>query len=443
MKLRIEKAVYGGAGLGRVSSEDASSDASIATEMQGKTIFVPHTLPGELVECEIIDDRRSFANARLTKVLEAAAQRIAPGCEYFPRCGGCQYQHASYEAQFSIKRSILAETLSRAGMNIDAAAIERLDSGPWQYRNRIRLHIRFGDFALCYREASSHRDVPVDHCPIAAPLLQLAIKAFTSAAESCGLDAGIFDEAEFFTNDAEDTLLLSLWTTRGNDATRALPLLCETLAEHLPLLKGSLLFQTQSQKGQGRQQASWGKPELTYTVNRHRYRVSAGSFFQINRLLIPQLLDRVAAVRGQVAWDLFAGVGLFAVSLAGHFEQVIAVEQAASSVRDLGHNLQGKQHRVIASSTLDFLKAEAKKINRKAPDLVIVDPPRAGLGKDVTALLSQIGPTAITYISCDPATLARDLQQLLHSGYQLRKTTLVDLFPQTAHLETIAELTRG
>ncbi len=438
MRLRIEKAVYGGAGLGHVGTDDPSVEVAL----QGKTIFVPHTLPGELVECEVVEDKRSFANARLTKVLEPVTQRVVPGCEYFSRCGGCQYQHANYESQLAIKRDILAETLSRAGMAIEASAIDTLHGEPWQYRNRVRLHIRFGDCALCYRETSSHRDVVVDHCPIASPLLQQAIKAFPEAAQSCGIDAGIFDEAEFFTNDAEDTLLLSLWTTRGSDATRALPILCEALQEQLPLLSGGVLFQSESQKGQGRQQASWGNPELTYTVGQHRYRVNAASFFQGNRFLVPQLVERVTAGRkGQTAWDLFAGAGLFSVPLSHSYESVTAVEQAASSVRDLRHNLQGKQHRILASSTLDFLKAQMKTAT-KAPDLVVVDPPRAGLGKDVATLLSQIGPAAITYISCDPATLARDVQQLLHSGYQLRKTTLVDLFPQTYHLETIAELTR-
>ena len=443
MKLRIEKAVYGGAGLGHVSSDDPSTAAAL----QGKTVFVPHTLPGEVIECEITEDKRSFAHARLTKILEAVPGRITPGCEYFSRCGGCQYQHASYEAQLSIKRDILAETLSRAGADIEVSAIDTLRSEPWQYRNRVRLHIRFGDFALGYREAASHREVLVGHCPIAAPLLQEAIRAFPEAAQSCGIDAGVFDEAEFFTNDAEDTLLVSLWTTHGSDATRALPIFCESLQEHLQTLSGGTLFQSESQKGQGRQQASWGNPELAYRVGQHRYRVNAASFFQVNRFLVPQLVEHVTTnKKGQAAWDLFAGAGLFSVPLSHHYESVTAVEQAASSVRDLRQNLQGKQHRSVASSTLDFLKAQAGHLKSgtatRAPDLVVVDPPRAGLGKDVTALLSQIGPAAITYISCDPATLARDVQQLLHSGYQLRKTTLVDLFPQTYHLETIAELTR-
>jgi len=431
MKLRIDKAVYGGAGLGRV--EDAASP------LAGKTIFVPRTLPGELVECEITEDRKSFANARLIRVIEAAATRVAPGCEYFPVCGGCQYQHASYDGQVAMKRDILAETMERAGIVIPS--IDILDSKPWLYRNRIRLQIRFGDSALCYREAASHRAVPVDHCPITAPVLQSIVKAFPAIAEATGLAPGLFDEVEFLTNDAESALLLSLWTTQSAAATRAFPVLCDALREEFPVLTGGLLFQSESQKGQGRQQASWGAPELHYTVNEVSYRVSAGSFFQVNRYLVAEMVSRVVAGKqGKIAWDLFAGVGLFALPLASVYESVVAVEAAPSSVRDLRHNLNGQMHRVVASTTLDFLKQQGRDKSSKKPDLVVVDPPRAGLGKDISGMLSQIGPREIIYVSCDPSTLARDLQSLLHSGYQLENVALVDLFPETYHLETIVEL---
>jgi 23S rRNA (uracil1939-C5)-methyltransferase len=437
MKLRIEKAVYGGAGLGRVPQDAAFG------ELAGKTVFVPLTLPGELVDCEIIEDRRSFANARLVQVIEAAAERVAPPCQYFPVCGGCHYQQASYAAQLAMKRTILAETLAHAGVPLAADSIATLAGEPLQYRNRIRLHIRFGDFALCYREAGSHRDVAVDYCPIATPLLQQAFRVFPETALGTGLASGLFDEVELFTNAEEDALLLSLWTTQGAAATRALAILCEALVEALPQLRGALLFQVETQKGQGRQQAAWGEPQLTYRVHEHGYRVSAGSFFQVNRFVLPALLPHVLSDhKGGGLWDLYAGVGLFATALAERFEQVTAVELAASSVRDLRENLHGGRARVVAASTLDFLKSRARDSKVQRPDLIVVDPPRAGLGKDVTSLLSQIGAPKLTYISCDPATLARDLQWLLHSGYHLKTITLADLFPQTFHLETVAELVR-
>ncbi len=140
-----------------------------------------------------------------------------------------------------------------------------------------------------------------------------------------------------------------------------------------------------------------------------------------------------------MAWDLYAGVGLFARTLAGRFKRVVAVEAAASSVRDLRENLGGGKHRVAAASTLEFLR-KARSDGQLKPDFVVVDPPRAGLGKEVTALLAEIRPAHITYVSCDPATLSRDLKSLLDSGYQLTKLHMVDLFPQTFHLESVAML---
>jgi 23S rRNA (uracil1939-C5)-methyltransferase len=216
--------------------------------------------------------------------------------------------------------------------------------------------------------------------------------------------------------------------------------ICEALQILIPEMTGAALFLAETQKEQGRQLALWGKPELLYKVHEREYRVSAGAFFQVNHSLTESLVSRVSQGRaGRTAWDLYAGVGLFSRALAETFERVIAVEQAAVSVRDLRHNLPQTQHRVVASGTLEFLKHQ---LNLAAPDFVVVDPPRAGLGKEVTALLSRIGPSELIYVSCDPTTLARDVQLLLHSGYRLRKTTLVDFFPQTYHLETIVELTR-
>ncbi len=158
MKLRIEKAIYGGDGLARIPA--------------GKTVFVPGTLPGELVETTIATDRRSFATGKLDAVLEPSAERVSPGCEYFPRCGGCQYQHTNPEFQLQMKLDILKETLGRAHVAIPSE-IASLSGPAWGYRNRIRLHV-MGP-RLGYRQRGSHKLLPVTHCPIAAPVLEQAI----------------------------------------------------------------------------------------------------------------------------------------------------------------------------------------------------------------------------------------------------------------------------
>ena len=410
MKLRIEKAIYGGDGLARIPA--------------GKTVFVPGTLPGELVETTIATDRRSFATGKLDAVLEPSAERVTPDCEYFPRCGGCQYQHASRAFQLQMKLDILKETLGRAHVPVPNE-IASLASPAWGYRNRIRLHVvgpRLG-----YRQRGSHKLLPVTHCPIAAPLLEQAIAVVERVA---GFEA-LCDEIEFFTNGEQDQLLISLWPgPRQRPHEQALEAFAERVRVELPALLGMGLFTQQNIK-------YWGQRSLTYTACGMSYQVSLGSFFQVNRFLLPELLQLVVKNRsGRTAWDLYAGAGLFARAL--DFDFVTAVESEGFSSDDLKKNLESKPHQVVRSSTLDFLRSQSS-----APDLIVVDPPRAGLGKEICGHLSRIAAPNIIYVSCDPATVARDLQTLLESGYFLQTIQLVDMFPQTFHLETVTVLVRG
>jgi 23S rRNA (uracil1939-C5)-methyltransferase len=411
VKLRIEKAVYGGDGLARLP--------------EGKAVFVPGTLPGELVEAAIIDDRRSFASAELKAILEGSAVRVSPACEYVPRCGGCQYQHAGSGYQLQMKLDILKETLTRAHVP-PPQEIGSLAGEPWGYRNRIRLHAK--GKVVGYRRRGSHDLLPVTHCPIAAPLLEQAIAAVSGIGD-------LADEVEFFTNG--DQLLVSLWPDRSRRVReRDLELFAEQLQAKIPTLAGAGIFSPQS-----RTWMYWGERSLTCPVLEQRYQVSLGSFFQVNRFLLPRLVDLVTESRsGRLAWDLYSGVGLFARAL--NFEKVTAVESEGFSCGDLKQNLEGTPHRVVSSPVLEFLRG-IEKSKRTAPELIVVDPPRAGLGKEVCAHLARIAAPNIIYVSCDPATLARDLQALLQSGYSLQAITLVDLFPQTFHMETVSVLTRG
>ena len=180
----------------------------------------------------------------------------------------------------------------------------------------------------------------------------------------------------------------------------------------------------------------------TYKVSGHSYRASLGGFFQINRFLLPGLLQlAVEKQSGRMAWDLYSGAGLFARAL--DFENVTAVESSGFSADDLKHNLAGKAHRVVRSSTLDFLRSQVRGPVLAKPELILLDPPRAGLGKEICTHLESIGAPAIVYISCDPATLARDLQSLLQFDYSVQTIHLVDLFPQTFHMETVTFIKRN
>jgi 23S rRNA (uracil1939-C5)-methyltransferase len=429
MKLTIEKGIYGGAGLARA---------------EGKAIFVPFTLPGEIVEAQIANDRGSYAEAELNNILEPSPARVTAACRYFGECGGCHYQHASYPQQLEIKRQILQETLERAHL-VTVPEIATLSADPLHYRNRARFHIDRATSTLSYKKRGSHANLPINACPISAPILEEALQLFNANATRWQL-AKHFDEVEAFTNADQSEMLLTLWTRSSAAAAKVeLQKLWPLIEKELPRTAGAAVFSAERRNERSRLLASDGNQYLTYTASGQNYRVSIGSFFQVNRALIDPLLDLVARnVSGKLAWDLYAGVGLFARSLLSRFEQVVAVESVPSSVQDLRHNLSGGPHRTVASTTLDFLR-RARTPGKEHPDLVIpdfviADPPRAGLGKEVTALLAEIRPAHITYVSCDPATLSRDLKSLLDSGYSLHQLHMVDMFPQTFHLESVAKL---
>jgi 23S rRNA (uracil1939-C5)-methyltransferase len=452
MRIRIEKAVYGGAGLSRLST-DSSAPESGEGIFAGKTVFTPYVLPGELIEAHITVDRRTYLNAEIDSVLEPSRERVVPGCEYFAACGGCQYQHANASYQLQMKLDILKDTLERAHLGSHLNSLTRIEgvSGPpWHYRNRIRLQTaqKDGQLILCYRERGSHKSLPVTHCAIAAPVVERAMTAVLNLGQKSGV-ASLCDEIELFTDGAENSLLISLWTSRHQRKSNPeiedeLTRLAESLKLHVPELAGIGLFSAGDRPE--RLVSHWGQHSIPYTVMGHEYRVSLGSFFQVNRFLLPHLLDLVVSGRsGRVAWDLYAGVGLFANAL--DFERVTAVESGPFSFSDLKHNLSGTRRHSVQLSTLDFLRGQLRRAaSREAearPDFILLDPPRTGLGREACTLLAQIAAPEIVYVSCDPATLARDLQALLQSGYQLSKLHLLDMFPQTFHLETVAALARN
>jgi 23S rRNA (uracil1939-C5)-methyltransferase len=278
----------------------------------------------------------------------------------------------------------------------------------------------------------------VEVCPIAAPVLEGALRAIQRVAAEWRLGER-FSEIELFTNETQDSMLVTLWASgTAAAAAQGLDFLWPRLRASIPAIVGAAIFSAERGGRQGRLLAQRGEQFLTYGVADREYRVSLGSFFQVNRFLLDSLVELVYGdASGKLAWDLYAGVGLFSAALGSRFDRVVAVESAPISVRDLRHNLRGERHRIAPASTLDFLRSVRRDA---APDLVVVDPPRAGLGKEVTARLAAVRPAHITYVSCDPATLSRDLKSLLDSGYHLRSMRMVDLFPQTFHLESVAVL---
>ncbi len=416
--VQIEKPIYGGASLARV---------------EGKAVFVPLALPGEQARVRIVEERRGYATAEVEEIVATAPERVAADCKHFGTCGGCQYQHAEYKAQIEIKKAVLRDTLERGGVRApEEMAV--LAGGPWAYRNRIRLAFD-AEGRPGYRGRRSHAVVAIDECPIAAPLL---VEAAFSAADLFRRFAvsGRPTELSLFCDAAEDSMLASVFT----NGTAHVPLrdYFDALLSQIPSLRGVELVEVHH--GQPRMFAQAGAESIAYRAAGYDYRVDHGAFFQVNRWLVDELVEAVTSgLSGGIAWDLFAGVGLFARKLAERFESAVAVEPAPAAMAALNENLSGTHATTFNATTLEFLRGAAR---GERPDLIVVDPPRTGLGPETTELLVGVAAPELVYVSCDPATLARDLRVLVGAGYRIERVTLADLFPQTYHLETVVRLRR-
>ena len=432
MRLQIEKAVYGGAGLAHQTEGD---DA-------GRAVFVPFTLPGETVEAKLAGEKDGFREALLLQVLTPSVDRIKPGCAHFGECGGCHYQHAKYAAQVAIKIDILRETLQRAGL--DALPEVRIHSAePWGYRNRTRLRLAEveGVLRIGYNRRSTNEFLAIHECPILAPLLWRAADALIRLAtdnSAAGRWARGAVEVEFFTDADEKKLQMTVFVQKDRAGFSGF---CERLSALVPELAGAGIVLlsaqgTQRRAQKPRQLGSWGTDGLSYRAAGESYWVSRGGFFQVNRFLLEELVRIVTAGReGALAWDLYAGVGLFSRALTRGFQQVVAVEAAGN---DLTKSFKGPGRRAVEDITVEFLRGAV--LQRERPDLVVMDPPRAGVGAEVCALLARVSAAEMVYVSCDPVTLARDLRTLVDAGYRLTELHMVDLFPQTFHLETVVVL---
>jgi 23S rRNA (uracil1939-C5)-methyltransferase len=431
MKLNIEKVVYGGNGLAHV--EDGAK--------AGSTVFVPFTLPQEVVEAHTSKEHAGFAEAELERVVQPSMDRVKPRCAHFGSCGGCHYQHGSYQAQLRLKQEILQETLERASL-APLPAIEVHATAPWEYRNRIRLRVAevAGTMRVGYLRRGSTEFLPVRMCPIAAPVLWRAAEALLALNGSSHHWISAAEEVEFFTSPDQRTVQMTVFVRRE---PKGFTPFCNALRERLPELAGAGVAIMEGEAG-GRKSlrirsgSTWGKDGLNYIAGGESYWVSRGGFFQVNRHMIDPLLKLVTRGRnGHLAWDLYAGVGLFSRLLAKSFDEVVAVEAAAT---DLVKSFRGKGRRAVATTTVEFLRQAT--LQRERPDLVVMDPPRAGVGAEVCTLLARVQPVEIVYVSCDPVTLGRDLRVMVDSGYRLHQLHMVDMFPQTFHQETVAVMRR-
>ncbi|MGH9455980.1 MAG: 23S rRNA (uracil(1939)-C(5))-methyltransferase RlmD, partial [Terriglobia bacterium] len=372
----------------------------------------------------------------------------------FGRCGGCQYQHIAPQFQTAHKVEILRETLLRVGKITWTSEIVAHAGPAWGYRNQAQFKLLHGDdgkWSLGFFAAVSHDVVPVDTCHIISPTLGEVLsklKAWVGDSPSDGARTWLEGcrEIELLADHDDRNVMLTL---RGEmDPAKHKSLSDSLLSSLLPVKTVAI-----QSKGGDRDFQVFGEPFLNYCAGEFTYRISPGSFFQTSRFLIPQLVRSVAGPaacrpasspqqgKRRLALDLFAGVGLFALPLARDYEQVIAVESSPSSAADLTVNArQGQPGRIRAARqpAFDFLRRFAQ----AEPDLVVIDPPRAGVGLPALRLLAGLLPRRIHYVSCHPPTLARDLAFLLTARYRMESVQMFDFFPQTFHIESLVTLAR-
>ena len=411
------KLVYGGEALGFHT---------------GHTVFAQRVLPGERALVEEVRRQKGVVHARPLRIVQPSPERIEPQCQYYGRCGGCHYQHLGAESQLATKSEILRETLRRLGQLKWEGPITTHSGPAWNYRNQAQLKIGTspeGATTLGFFEAESNRLVPIDACPILSPRLNELLALLRAEPWIGQLAKGT--ELELVADDQDDKVMLTL---TGNWVEDEAEEMANRLLAELAGVSTVAIAAAESLK-------IFGEPYLSYRVGEFSYRVGPTAFFQNARFLLPEFVTAVTTgVSGGVVMDLYAGVGLFSLPLSQSFEQVIAVEVAPQATANLAANartIPGKKVRAIAGTTFDFLRRSAL----MNPDLVVLDPPRAGVGAETLQLLIALKPKRLHYVSCSPPTLARDLAFLTKNGYQVDTLELFDFFPQTYHIESLARLT--
>lgn len=386
----IEKLVYGGDGLARVGKQ---------------TVFIPFTAPGDRARIRIVETSRNFARAVIEELLVPAPVRRPPPCPHFGVCGGCQLQHLNYAAQLEAKAEFVRESLRRLGGIEWTGEIVTRAADEFGYRSRAEIKLQRSDddqVRIGYFRVGTHEVCPVNDCPILLPAAN----------------------RELHRLHAEPTLIphgaTRVYLTAGDDGVVVTPATGAGDKAHEVDALG-----TAHQRIAG-----------------FNYSFGVRSFFQSNRLLVEELVRTVVNERsGTLAVDLYAGVGLFSLPLARRFTQVIAVEGNRLAAN---HGVENARANHVTNVRCDAISVEAwlkyKAAEQPCPDLVLLDPPRAGAGAVVIERLAALAPPQLVYVSCDPATLARDLKLLTAYGYELKAVMVLDMFPQTFHVETVAEL---
>ena len=414
-QVRFEKMVYGGECLGRLPD--------------GRAVFVPFVLPGELADVEITENKERFARGRVLELLEASPDRVTPPCPYFSFCGGCHYQHLGYAQQLSLKKGLVEDQLLRIGKFSDLPEIQITASPtPFGYRNQAQFHPTRAEDAettsrLGFKRAASDEVLPIEKCL----LIPDEMNDLLSQIEM-DVDSGIARVGMRLDSEGEIMLVF------------------EGEADEPPELFIDLPVSSTYLSPDGRSLNLGGNDALVFRVLGKEFLVSPESFFQVNLPVAEEMVSHVLTlIEGREnlsVLELYSGVGLFSRFLAPHAKSLTAIESSPSACFDFAGNLDEFENISLYEGAVEALLPEILE-QIKPVDLVVLDPPRSGLHAKARQALIDLNPREIIYISCDPSTLARDLKQLCAAGYSLHSVRAFDIFPQTAHVETVVSLLKG
>jgi len=403
-EVTFQEMVFGGDAIGRLPD--------------GRALFVPYVLPGEKARIVITEDNRSFARGRVLELLESSPLRIQPRCRHFGECGGCSYQHLAYADQLKIKHSIVVQQLKRlAGLDDFPVAPVVPSPSKWDYRSTVQFHLSPAG-KLGFQAAGSNRLVEIGEC-------HLPGRGISALWPQLELDPASGIQRVQVREGLEGDIILGL------DAASDIP---PDFSVDFPV---SAVF-----RGPDTRYVLSGDEFVLMQVKERVFRVSADSFFQANinqaANMVDQVLKLAGDLSGKTVLDAYCGVGLFSAFLAGQANRLIGIEVSESSCNDFAVNMDEFDN---VELYIDQVENVLPALDLK-PDIVVLDPPRAGLDARVVSALSKAKPKQIIYVSCDPATLARDIKRFLQSGYELKSVTPFDQFPQTYHIETVVLMSK-
>lgn len=404
--LKLDAMAHGGDAIGR---------------HEGRAIFVPYGIPGERVRAEIVDDRERYARARLLEVLDASPARVAPPCPFFgpEKCGGCQWQHIDTDVQPRLKGLVTLDQLQRIGKIEEPPVFEPIpDEVGWEYRNHALFRVDSKGH-LGFLSAKSHDAYPVSDCLILHPLLSRLLQSLDMT----------YPELEWM-------------EMRAGTATGDLMLLLQAKEEESPSLQVDFPLSIVQIRHDDAVAPLIGLDYILERVHEREFRVSATSFFQVNSAQAAQLVNIVLGaldLKGnEHVLDAYCGVGLFTAFLAEEAAFVTGIEANPPAVADARHNLANFDNVDVLEGAVEHVIQEIE----ATINAVVVDPPRTGVEPEVVDAIVESGCGRIVYVSCDPATLARDCRRLIRQGFNLAWVQPVDLFPQTYHIENVALLAR-